>query len=56
MADFVDSRHGWIKIPPGKSKVVRIGTRKCALFNVDGNIYAIADSCAHLERPWAQES
>jgi 3-phenylpropionate/trans-cinnamate dioxygenase ferredoxin component len=35
------------QIPPGTSRVVRIADRDVAFFNVDGNIYAIADSCAH---------
>jgi 3-phenylpropionate/trans-cinnamate dioxygenase ferredoxin component len=46
MADFVDAAR-LDQIPAGKSKVVRIAEKDVALFNVDGNIYAIADSCAH---------
>lgn len=46
MADFVDVAR-LDQIPPGTSTVVRIGDKDVALFNVDGTIYAIADSCAH---------
>ena len=46
MADFVDAAR-LDRIPPGTSTVVRIADKDVALFNVDGNIYAIADSCAH---------
>jgi nitrite reductase/ring-hydroxylating ferredoxin subunit len=46
MADFVDVAR-LDEIPLGTSKVVRIVDKDVALFNVDGNIYAIADSCAH---------
>ena len=34
-------------IPLGTSKLVRVANKDVALFNVDGTIYAIADSCAH---------
>ena len=46
MADFVDAAR-LDQIPSGTGTVVRIADRDVALFNVDGNIYAIADSCAH---------
>jgi nitrite reductase/ring-hydroxylating ferredoxin subunit len=46
MADFVEAAELDL-IPPGTSRVVKIGATDVALFNVDGNIYAIADSCAH---------
>jgi len=35
------------RLPPGKGKVVRVAGKDVALFNVDGNIYAIDDACAH---------
>ena len=44
--NFVDAAR-MDKIAPGTSIVVRIADQDVALFNVDGNIYAIADSCAH---------
>jgi nitrite reductase/ring-hydroxylating ferredoxin subunit len=34
-------------IRPGASLVVQVSRESVALFNVDGHIYAIADSCAH---------
>jgi nitrite reductase/ring-hydroxylating ferredoxin subunit len=46
MADFVDAAR-LDQIPPGTSTVVRMADKDVALFNVDGYIYAIADSCAH---------
>ncbi len=46
MANFVDAARV-DQIPPGTSRVVRIADKDVAFFNVDGNIYAIADSCAH---------
>ncbi len=35
------------EIPPGTSRPVRIGTTDIALFNVDGNVYALENSCPH---------
>ena len=46
MADFVEAAE-LDSIPPGKSLVVKIGGADVALFNVEGNVYAIGDSCAH---------
>ena len=34
-------------IPPGKSRPVRADGRDIALFNVDGTVYAIENSCLH---------
>jgi nitrite reductase/ring-hydroxylating ferredoxin subunit len=34
-------------IPLGKSVMVKVANKEVALFNVDGTIYAIDDSCAH---------
>jgi nitrite reductase/ring-hydroxylating ferredoxin subunit len=46
MANFVEGAR-LDQIPPGTSTVVRIADKDVAFFNVNGNIYAIADSCAH---------
>jgi 3-phenylpropionate/trans-cinnamate dioxygenase ferredoxin subunit len=46
MAEFIETI-ALDRLPPGKSKVVRIGGKDIALFNVDGAIYAIDDACAH---------
>ncbi len=35
-------------VPPGKSVCVEFGGEKVALFNVDGTLYAIADTCTHV--------
>lgn len=35
------------ELPPGKSTTVTVGGRNVALFNVDGEIYATDDACAH---------
>ena len=32
---------------PGSSKVIVVGERKVAVFNIDGNLYAIDDRCPH---------
>src|SRR5579863_8555058 len=35
------------RLPIGKCMVVRIADKDVALFNVDGNVYATSDACAH---------
>ena len=35
------------QLPPGKGTVVRIDGKEVAIFNVDGTIYAMDDSCRH---------
>ena len=35
-------------LPPGESMCVESGGERIALFNVDGTIYAIADTCSHM--------
>ena len=35
------------QLPPGRGTVVTIAGKDIALFNVDGTIYAIDDSCLH---------
>ncbi|MCH7687719.1 MAG: Rieske 2Fe-2S domain-containing protein [Planctomycetes bacterium] len=34
-------------LTPGSSKIVVVGERKVAVFNIDGNLYAIDDRCPH---------
>ncbi len=34
-------------LPPGNGTVVRIADKDVAIFNVEGTIYAIGDSCLH---------
>jgi 3-phenylpropionate/trans-cinnamate dioxygenase ferredoxin subunit len=35
------------EIPPGKSKLVEIEDVRVALFNLEGQVYAIEDVCTH---------
>ena len=46
MADFLEAAQ-LDQVPIGTSKFVRVADKDIALFNVDGNIYAIADTCVH---------
>ena len=41
-------------LPPGKSLSVEFGGERVALFNVDGTLYAIGDSCTHVGGPLSQ--
>ena len=41
-------------LPPGKSICVEFGGEKVALFNVDGTIYAIGDTCTHVGGPLSE--
>src|SRR5262245_64467542 len=47
MADFVEAAR-LDEIPEGRGKVVEIGGKEIALFNVGGQIYAIDDACPHF--------
>lgn len=46
MADFLETI-ALDRLPVGRSMVVRIASKDVALFNVEGNIYALSDACAH---------
>ena len=46
MANFVEVAR-LEQLPPGNSTVVRIDDKDVAIFNVDGTIYAMDDSCLH---------
>ncbi len=46
MASFVEVA-SVEELPPGSGRVVRIDGKEVAIFNVDGTIYAIDDSCRH---------
>src|SRR5437588_7143435 len=35
------------ELPPGTAKQVTVNQRKVGLFNIDGTIYAIDDTCTH---------
>ncbi len=42
------------EIPPGKAKVVQLQGKKIAIFNVDGQFYAIDDTCTHEDASLAE--
>jgi nitrite reductase/ring-hydroxylating ferredoxin subunit len=46
MADFVEAAR-LDQIPPGKAMCVKVGARDMALFNVEGSVYAMDDTCPH---------
>jgi len=50
MREFVDVC-GEEELPPGASRVFRRDGLDVALFNVDGRIYAIEDTCLHAGGP-----
>lgn len=39
------------EIPPGGSKVVQIGEHMVAIFNLDGKVHAIDNTCPHQGGP-----
>ena len=41
-------------LPAGKSMCVESAGNKVALFNVDGTIYAVADTCTHAGGPLSE--
>jgi 3-phenylpropionate/trans-cinnamate dioxygenase ferredoxin subunit len=46
MAEFVEVMR-LEQLPPGKGTTVTVAGKDVALFNVDGTIYAMEDSCLH---------
>ncbi len=46
MADFVEAAR-LDQLPAGKSTCVKVAGKDVALFNVDGTIHAIDDTCPH---------
>ncbi len=42
------------EIPTGRSSFVQVRDKRIALFNVDGQIHAIDDTCAHAGQSLAQ--
>lgn len=46
MAEFVEVM-GLEQLPSGRGTTVSVAGKEVALFNVDGSIYAIDDSCLH---------
>ncbi len=50
MTDWIDVA-ATEEIPPGQGKLVETDDAEIAVFNVDGNYYAIEDTCTHDEAP-----
>jgi nitrite reductase/ring-hydroxylating ferredoxin subunit len=46
MADFIEATE-LSKLPPGTGTTATIAGKEVALFNVDGTVYAVDDSCLH---------
>jgi nitrite reductase/ring-hydroxylating ferredoxin subunit len=46
MADYVEAAR-LDQVPPGKGTSVKVKDKDVALFNVDGTIYAVDDTCPH---------
>lgn len=46
MADFIEAARV-DELPPGRGTRVVVAGRDVALFNVDGTVYAMDDSCLH---------
>ena len=44
------------EIPPGGTKVVQVGDRPIALFNIEGRYYAIYNVCPHEGGPLGEGS
>jgi len=55
MADFVKVAKT-DEIVPGQGKMVEVSGKKIALFNVEGSIYAIDDTCTHRGGPLSEGS
>ncbi len=41
-------------VPPGKARAFNVGRYEIALFNVDGNYYALENACPHQGGPIAE--
>ena len=53
MADFVKVATT-IEIEPGKARLVDVRGKPIALFNVDGNFFAVDNMCTHRGGPLAE--
>ena len=43
------------QVPPGRGKVVRVGGKVIALFNINGTFYAMDNVCTHRGGPLGRE-
>jgi len=55
MADFVKVAKT-AEIVPGQGKMIEVGGKKIALFNVQGSFHAIDDTCTHRGGPLSEGS
>jgi nitrite reductase/ring-hydroxylating ferredoxin subunit len=55
MADFVKVAMT-DEIVPGQGKMIEVGGKKIALFNVEGSFHAIDDTCTHRGGPLSEGS
>jgi nitrite reductase/ring-hydroxylating ferredoxin subunit len=39
------------ELPPGATRIVQVAGREIGLFNVDGRVYAVRNSCPHRAAP-----
>ncbi len=46
MPEFIEAAR-LDQIPPGTGSTVKVAGKEVAIFNVDGDVYAIGDSCPH---------
>jgi len=42
------------EVAPGQGKMIEVGGKKIALFNVEGSFYAIDDTCTHRGGPLSE--
>jgi 3-phenylpropionate/trans-cinnamate dioxygenase ferredoxin component len=50
MSDFIKVANE-MELPPGQAMVVELDGRPIAVFNVDGQFYALDNTCAHTGGP-----
>ncbi len=53
MAEFVKVAE-LADVPPGSARAVEVNGKAVALFNVEGNVYAIENTCLHHGGPLAE--
>ena len=53
MADFVKAART-TEIEPGQARLVEVNGKQIALFNVDGQFFAIDNTCTHRGGPLAE--
>jgi nitrite reductase/ring-hydroxylating ferredoxin subunit len=58
----VETAEAWIEVCPleefadGERRVVYLSGQQVALFNVDGNLYALSNRCSHARGPLSEGS